>query len=188
MLLGWVLGPLFIKLPQTRDTFLLRSGIVALIFFVALRFLNIYGDPSRWEFQERGSIYTMLSFVNVTKSPPSLLFLSVTLGIACLLLVLANKFSVGVKQFLTTYGRVPFFFFIVHLAVISATSYAWTYFWFGKPTNLSFTSAKDFPAGYEPSLWRTYLVWLVLVVALYFPCRLYAQYKSKNKAWWVSYL
>lgn len=188
MLLGYVIGHWFVGPPQTRDTYLLRSGVAALVLFIALRSLNIYGDPSPWGFQERGSVYTLLSFVNVTKSPPSLLFLSVTLGIACLLLVLADRFSVSVKQILTTYGRVPFFFFIVHLAVISATSYAWTYFAFGKAVNLSFTSAKDWPATYEPSLWRTYLVWLVLVVALYPACRLYAQYKSRNKGWWVSYL
>ena len=188
MLLGYVIGSWFIHLPQQRDTFLLRLGIVALIFFIALRSVNIYGDPSPWDIQERGGVYTLLSFVNVTKSPPSLLFLSVTLGIACLLLVLANKVSVSLKQILMTYGRVPFFFFIVHLAVISASSYAWTYLSFGKALNLSFTPAKDWPAGYEPSLWRTYMVWLALVVVLNFPCRLYAQYKSKNKAWWVSYL
>jgi len=188
MLLGWVIGPWFTRLPRTRDTLFVRSGIIALIFFIVLRSLNLYGDPSRWDFQERGSIYTVLSFVNVTKSPPSLLFLSVTLGIACLLLVLVNKFSVGIKQILATYGRVPFFFFIVHLAVISATSYAWTYFSFGKAVNFSFTAAKDWPTSYEPGLWRAYLVWFVLVVALYLPCRKFGQFKSKNKAWWVSYL
>jgi len=188
MLLGYIIGSWFINQPQTRDTFLLRSGVGALMFFIVLRSLNLYGDPSPWDFQERGSIYTLLSFVNITKSPPSLLFLSVTLGIACLLLVVVNKFSVGVKRVLTTYGRVPFFFFVVHLALISATSYAWTYFSFGKALNLSFTSAKDWPTSYEPSLWRTYLVWLVLVIILYIPCRLYTQYKSKKIAWWMSYL
>jgi uncharacterized membrane protein len=188
MLLGYVIGSWFDRLPQNRDTFLLRSGIAAIIFFMVLRFVNIYGDPSPWALQERGSVYTILSFINVTKSPPSLLFLSITLGIACLLLVFANKISAGLKQILITYGRVPFFFFIVHLAIISAASYVWTYFSFDKGINLSFTSVKDWPAGYEPSLWRTYLVWLVLVAALYFPCRLYAQYKSTNKAWWLPYL
>ena len=188
MLLGYVIGPWFIRLPQTRNIYLLRSGIAALIFFMALRSLNIYGEPSPWDFQERGSIYTFLSFINVTKSPPSLSFLSVTLGIACLLLVLVNKFSVGVKQILAIYGQVPFFFFILHLAVISATSYAWTYFSFGKAVNFSFTPAKEWPISYEPSLWRTYLVWLLLVAVLYFPCRVFAQYKAKTKTWWVSYL
>jgi len=102
--------------------------------------------------------------------------------------VLANKFSAGVKKVLSIYGQVPFFFFVVHLALISAASYVWTYFSFGKAVNLSFSSPKDWPANYEPSLFRAYLVWLLLVAILYFPCRSFAKFKAKNKAWWVSYL
>jgi hypothetical protein len=174
--------------PQKRDKLLLSVGISALILFVALRFLNIYGDPSPWSTQERGSIYTFLSFMNVSKSPPSLLFLSVTLGIACILLVLLNKISTGVKQVFITYGRVPFFFFIVHLSVISIAAYVWTYRSFGKSVNLSFEKPEDWPAAYEPNLWRAYIVWLLLVVLLYFPCKWYGNYKAKSNAWWVSYL
>lgn len=188
MLLGYVIGSWFTYTPQTRDNLLLRAGVLALVFFIVLRFLNIYGDPSPWGIQERGSIYTFLSFMNVSKSPPSLLFLCVTLGIACILLVHVNRISAGVRQVFITYGRVPFFFFIIHLAVISFTSYLWTYFRFGKGVNLSFMSAEDWPAEYNPSLWRTYFVWLLLIIALYFPCLWYGHYKSKSKALWVSYL
>ena len=188
MLLGYGIGPWFTYKPQKRDDMLLKSGVSALLLFIVLRFLNLYGDPSPWSFQERGSIYTLLSFINVSKSPPSLLFLCITLGTACLLLVLVNKMSVGVKQVFITYGRVPLFFFIVHLAVISLASYIWTYLSFGKSINLSFLPAKDWPTDYAPSLWRTYFIWLLLISVLYFPCLWYAHYKSKSKAWWVSYL
>lgn len=188
MLLGYAIGSWFIAAPPTRDQLLLRSGVSALILFIGLRFLNGYGDPSPWSIQERGSIYTLLSFLNVTKSPPSLLFLSFTLGTACIILVLVNKLPAGVRHVFSTYGRVPFFFFIVHLAVISLTSYVWTYVAFGRGVNLSFESPKGWPAEYSPHLGRAYCVWLLLIAALYFPCRWYAQYKSKSKAWWVSYL
>jgi len=188
MLLGYVVGAWFNYLPQTRDKLLLRVGVSALLLFVALRFLNIYGDPSPWSTQERGSFYTFLSFMNVSKSPPSLLFLSVTLGIACILLMLLNKISTGVKQVFITYGRVPFFFFIVHLAVISFAAHVWTYISFGKAVNLSFEKPKDWPAAYQPNLWRAYFVWLLLIVLLYFPCKWYGKYKAKSNAWWVSYL
>lgn len=189
MLLGYVIGSWFTnKSQEKRNTLLLRSGVFALVLFVVLRFFNIYGDPSPWNIQDRGSVYTFLSFINVSKSPPSLLFLSVTLGIACILLVIANRLSTGVKQFFIAYGRVPFFFFIVHLAVISFTSSLWTYISFGKGINLSFVPSKDWPVEYEPSLWRTYFVWVLLVGVLYFPCRWYAHYKSKSKAWWVPYI
>lgn len=188
MLLGYVMGSWFNFSPQTRDKLLSRAGVLALIVFVVLRFVNIYGDPSPWSIQERGSIYSFLSFLNVSKSPPSLLFLSVTLGIACLLLVLLNNISSGIKRVIITYGRVPFFFFIVHLALISFTSYVWTYLSFGKGVNLSFEKAKDWPAAYEPNLVRTYLVWWLLIILLYLPCKWYGNYKAERKAWWVSYL
>ena len=73
MLLGYVIGSWFTYTRQTRDYLLLRAGVLALILFIILRSLNIYGDPSPWSIQERGGIYTLLSFINVSKSPPSLL-------------------------------------------------------------------------------------------------------------------
>ena len=188
MLLGYALGSWFLYPVEKRNTLLLRTGAAALVLFFVLRFLNVYGDPSPWSVQERGDVYTVLSFLQVSKSPPSLLFLSVTLGIMCLLLVLAERIGGGIRRFLTVFGRVPFFFFILHLAVISATSYLWTYLAYGKGVNLSFLSPKEWPAAYEPSLLRTYAVWVLLIIVLYFPCRWYAQYKAKTKAWWVSYL
>jgi hypothetical protein len=167
---------------------LVRSGVATLVLFFVLRFTNVYGDPSPWAVQDRGGIYTVLSFLQVSKSPPSLLFLSVTLGVMCLLLVLADRVRGGAKAFLVVFGRVPFFFFILHLAVISATSYLWTYLAYGRGINLSFVSPKEWPATYSPSLLRTYAVWVLLIVLLYFPCRWYARYRAKSKAWWTSYL
>ena len=188
MLLGYAMGPWFSYPPQTRDKLLLRSGALALIIFAVLRFLNIYGDPSPWSIQDRGNMYTFLSFLNVSKSPPSLLFLSVTLGMACILLVLLNKISSGLKQIFVTYGRVPFFFFIIHLAVISFSAWVWTHISFGKGVDLCFANPKNWPVSYQPSLARAYFVWILLISILYFPCRCYGKYKAKSKAWWVGYL
>jgi uncharacterized membrane protein len=187
MLLGYVMGSWFLYEPQMRNTLLLRAGIFALVLFVALRFLNGYGDPSPWSIQERGGIFTLLSFFKVSKYPPSLLFLCITLGITCLLLAWAEQIGSRIKEFLITYGRVPLFYFITHLAIISLSSFLWTYFTFGKGVNLSFESAKDWPAEYQPSLLRTYIVWALIVGALYFPCRWYGNYKIKSKAWWLPY-
>jgi uncharacterized membrane protein len=188
MLLGYCIGSWFTYPPQKRNRLLLLSGLIALIVFAALRYSNVYGDPSPWIVQERGSIYTLLSFLNVTKSPPSLLFLSVTLGIACLLIVLLEKLTPRLQRFFVVYGRVPLFFFVLHLAVISVSSCLWTKLSFGKATNLSFTPAKDWPAGYEPNLCRAYLVWILLIGLLYFPCRWYGQYKAKSGNRLMSYL
>lgn len=188
MLLGYSIGPWFTRTVARRNKLLLSTGVLALVFFIVLRFFNMYGDPAPWTVQERGGIYTLLSFLNLTKLPPSLLFLSVTLGISCLLLVFIDRIPVAMKQGIITYGRVPFFFFILHLAVISLGSYVWTYISFGKGVNLSFMSAKDWPVEYQPSLWRTYIVWFLLIILLYWPCRWYGQYKAAGKAPWVSYL
>jgi uncharacterized membrane protein len=188
MLLGYTIGTWFVEEPQKRDTLLQRTGILALAFFFVLRFMNVYGDPSPWSIQERGGMYTVLSFFKVSKYPPSLLFLLVTLGIACILLAYAERISSSVKKILIPYGRVPFFYFVVHLALISVVSYAWTYFAFGTGINLSFMSPNDWPVDYQPSLFRTYFVWFLIVAALYFPCVWYARYKAKSKVWWVSYL
>ena len=188
MLLGYAVGSWFLNARQTRDKLLLRAGVGSLLLFIVLRFLNIYGDPSAWSVQERGGIFTFLSFLKVSKSPPSLLFLSVTLGITFILLANAERLSNGIKKILIPYGRVPLFYFIAHLAIISITSWVWTYFTFGKGINLSFSSAEDWPTEYQPNLLRAYVVWLGIVIALYFPCRWYGNYKAKSKAWWVSYL
>ena len=188
MLLGYAIGSWFFYSPQTRDKLLLRTGIFALVLFFVLRFLNTYGDPSPWSIQDRGGLFTLLSFLKVSKYPPSLLFLSVTLGIACVLLAYAERIPARGKEILITYGRVPLFYFVVHLAIISLTSLLWTYFSFGKGVNLSFTSAKDWPSEYYPSLLRTYFVWLLVIIAVYFPCRWYGNYKAKSRAWWVTYL
>jgi hypothetical protein len=102
--------------------------------------------------------------------------------------VLADRIQTGAKQFFIVYGRVPLFFFILHLAVISFTAYVWTYISFGKSVNLSFTPAKEWPPGYQPNLWRAYVVWLLLIILLYLPCRWYGKYKMMSKGWWMSYL
>jgi uncharacterized membrane protein len=128
MLLGYAIGVWFTYSPDQRNKLLVRSGIAAIVVFILMRFLNLYGDPVPWSVQERGSIYTFLSFLNVTKSPPSLLFLSVTLGIAFLLLAFANELPTRLQKFAMTYGKVPLFFFVVHLSIISLTAYLWTYF------------------------------------------------------------
>jgi uncharacterized membrane protein len=182
------MGSWFSYTRQKRDKLLLSFGAFSLLLFFVLRCTNVYGDPSPWSIQERGSIYTFLSFMNVTKSPPSLLFLSVTLGISCLLLVLADRVSIGVKEFFITYGRVPLFYFILHLAVISFAAYLWTYISFGKSVNLSFVPSKEWPPEYQPNLWRAYSIWVLLVIMLYLPCKWYGKYKTTSKRWWTSYL
>ncbi|MGY3090299.1 putative membrane protein [Hymenobacter sp. UYAg731] len=186
---GYCIGPWF-QLPLPARNRLLRlAGAGALLFFVVLRFSNWYGDPQPWAVQPRGMFYTALSFINVTKYPPSLLFLSLTLGVALLLLSVAEDVSGRLARWLSTFGKVPMFYYLLHFCLISGGALLWTWAAFGRPYNLSFAPpGAPQPAAYQPSLLRAYVVWAVVVVALYWPCRWYLGYKQRHAHWWLSYL
>jgi uncharacterized membrane protein len=188
MALGYVAGPWFGAPLARRQRWLGLVGGAALLFFVALRATNWYGDPAPWSPQPRGDGYTLLSFLNVTKYPPSLLFLSVTLGGALLALAGAGRLPGRLSRWLSTYGRVPLFYFVLHFSLISGGAYVWTRLAFGQAINLSFAAVKDWPAGYQPSLLRLYVVWAAVVALTYWPCRWYQGYKQRHAYWWLSYL
>jgi uncharacterized membrane protein len=188
MAAGYVAGPWFEAPAPLRTRWLRLAGGVALLLFAGLRATNWYGDPAPWSVQPRGAGYTALSFLNVTKYPPSLLFLSLTLGAALVLLSLAARVPGRLSRWLSIYGRVPLFYFVLHFGLISGGAYVWTRLAFGQAINLSFASVKDWPAAYHPSLLRVYVVWAVVVGLLYWPCRWYQGYKQRHTYWWLSYL
>ena len=188
MLAGYALGPwLQLPLPQ-RNQRLRWAGAGLLLLFGVLRATNWYGDPSPWSGQERGWVYSVLSFVNVTKYPPSLLFDCLTLGVTLLLLSAAETLTNRPSQWLRTYGQVPFFYYLLHLALICGGAWCWTNLAFGKPVNFSFISVVEWPDAYQPNLLRAYGVWLVVVLLLYAPCRWYQGYKQRHTHWWLSYV
>ncbi|MBO2007814.1 DUF1624 domain-containing protein [Hymenobacter negativus] len=189
MAAGYCIGPWFrLPLPE-RKRRLRWAGSAALLLFVVLRASNLYGDPAPWATQARGPVYTVLSFLNVTKSPPSLLFLSLTLGVALLLLSIAEELPARLRGWLGVFGKVPMFYYVVHFALISFSTLVWTWVAFGKPFNLAFAPpGASQPAAYQPSLLRAYAVWVVVVLLLYWPCRWYQGYKQRHSYWWLSYL
>jgi uncharacterized membrane protein len=188
MLAGYLLGP-WLQLPLAQRNRRLRwAGGGLLLLFAALRATNWYGDPAPWSEQARGAAYSVLSFVNVTKYPPSLLFDCLTLGVALLLLSVAETTTGRLGRWLRCYGQVPFFYYLLHLLLICGGAWCWTQLAFGQPVNFSFVSPKEWPAAYAPSLLRAYLVWLGVVVVLYAPCRWYQRYKQAHTHWWLSYL
>jgi len=187
LLTGFGLGELFLR-PATTGRQWLTIGLAALAAFVVIRLINGYGDPSPWQFMDRPG-YTVLSFLNVTKYPPSLDFTLLFLGLMFILLPLmqpTNRFT-GI---LSIYGKVPLFYFLTHwylihpllLAFILAEGFAWSDlvfgFRFGRPETFT---------GY--SLWVVYLVWAVTVMVLYPICRWYYRYKSAHpEKRWLRYL
>jgi uncharacterized membrane protein len=126
MAAGYALGPVYRLDPAARRSFLIRTGAAVTAGFVVLRASNLYGDPAAWSMQ--GSVLgTVLSFIDCEKYPPSLLYLMMTLGPALILLALFERAHGALADVVTTFGRVPFFFYVVHVAFIHALAvgFAW---------------------------------------------------------------
>jgi uncharacterized membrane protein len=197
MALGYALGAVYEIDYARRRAVLLRTGIAATALFVVLRALNIYGDPSKWSSQ-KNVIFTVMSFFNVTKYPPSLLFLLMTLGPALILLALfererpqRNLFVERIRDFFITFGRVPLFFYILQWLMAHVMSIV-AHLLAGKTISWMFASpgpGVKLPPDVGFRLHIVYLCWIVGVLLLYPLCRWYAGLKARHKNWWwLSYL
>jgi uncharacterized membrane protein len=188
MMAGYCVGA-WMLLPADRAfAKFWKTGIVLLVIFIVLRLINVYGDPSPRSAQPRGWMYTVLSFINVTKYPPSLQFNLLMVGIGMLLLAVFTKHQGRLTERLQIIGQVPFFYFILHLALISLAALIWTSVSFGRYVNLGFTNPSDWPKEYEPNLLRVVIIWVIVVIVLYYPCRWFANYRKVNRSKWLSYL
>jgi uncharacterized membrane protein len=193
MAAGYCCGRVYRLPPERRRIVLLRAGLLLIAVFLAMRTLNAYGDPRPWSAQAR-PFFTVLSFLNTTKYPPSLDFLLMTLGPALVLLAVTDRLRVGERNPLLVFGRVPLFYFIVHIPLIHAIAIALTWvrygaapFLFTPPPTLG-TPRAVFPPDYGWDLWVVYVVWAGVVLALYPVCLWYMRLKARRRDWWVSYL
>jgi hypothetical protein len=190
MLVGYGAGPLFLKSSDTRQTWFLRLGIGCLLLFVLVRGLNIYGDPVPWSAQKNG-IFTFLSFINVSKYPPSLSFALVTLGVMFLILLVGEKVTKRWAEIPHSYGQAALFYFVVHfyiihlilLAVLFLQGYTWTELSFAGGT---FGRAKEHPGGLP--LWAIYLIWPAIVAVMYRPCKWFTNYRKTHTQAWLKYV
>ncbi len=185
--LGYLMGPLFLMERNARRRALTYLGLGLIALFILLRALNVYGDPSPWSMQERGFLFTLLSFLNTSKYPSSLLFLLMTLGPAILLLPRLEGGSGPLGRALAVFGSVPFFFYIIHVPIINLSNHIWNYLRYGRFEHFLYKS-NALPAEYQPSLPLVYLVWALLCCLLYFFCRWFAVKKKEHRNWWMSYL
>jgi uncharacterized membrane protein len=186
MLAGFGTARLFQDPTERRDARLLAWGVAALAAFVVLRGAGIYGDPNPWRVQD-GAISTLTDFLNVTKYPPSLLFLLMTLGPAAVLCAYADRLPSSVKQPLIVFGRAPFAFYLAHLYVIHALSVAFGVIQ-GFDARQFLTFSFFFPKGYGVGLPGVYVVWLLVIATLYPLCKRVAAVKGRRQDWWLSYL
>ena len=187
MAAGYALGPVFRLDPARRRSFLLRTGAAVTAGFIVLRASNLYGDPAAWSVQA-SVLATVLAFIDCEKYPPSLLYLMMTLGPALILLALFERVHGALAGLVTTFGRVPFFFYVVHVAFIHALAVAFAWITVGDIgwTFGAFLSQK--PASYGLGLPGVYVVWLCVLAALYPLCRAFAALKRRRREWWWSYL
>jgi uncharacterized membrane protein len=189
---GYGLGQIYNWPPERRKAFLLRLGTILTAAFLLLRGINIYGDPARWSHQ-KSALFTALSFLNTTKYPPSLLFLLMTLGPALVFLWAVDSGMPGWLRPAHTVGKVPLFYFLLHVPIIHVLAiiicylrYGQVHWMFESPGLGQFPVTP--PPGWGFTLPVVYLIWIFVVIALYPLCVWFAGLKQRRKDAWLSYL
>ncbi|HEX6034535.1 MAG TPA: heparan-alpha-glucosaminide N-acetyltransferase domain-containing protein, partial [Anaerolineales bacterium] len=193
MALGYVFGALYRNdFPAgQRKRWLLILGAAGTLLFLFLRGLNLYGEPREWDLHT-SPVFTLLSFLNTTKYPPSLHFLLMTIGPALLFLSLIERMRNRLPKPVIVFGKVPFFFYILHLYIIHALAMLLLVYE-GRQASEYIFSAENLMSGglsdFGLSLGSVYVIWLIVIVLLYPVCRWYQNYRENNPSkWWLRYL
>ena len=187
MAVGFAFGALIKRSPQAWPRLALRLGLGAIGLFVVLRLVNRYGDPHPFS-QQRDGVFTLLSFLNCQKYPPSLIYLLMTLGPAFVFLGGLHRAAESVLlQPLVTLGRAPLLFYVAHLYLLRYTELALLWALRGKSA-LDFSGGNFFLSANFP-LWTVYAAWLVAVLLLYPLCRWFVGVRARHPdKRWLSYL
>ena len=192
MAIGYNLGSLYTNYQaKERKTLLMKYGFYSIGAFLILRITNLYGEPNPFTLHESVT-YSIMSFLNTTKYPPSLLYTLMTIGPSLLLLSTIEKYKNKVTDLFVVFGRVPLFYYFSHiliihllaiiLLVISNKDYSIM-------LNMTpFLQNQDQFTEYGHPLWVVYVIWLTVILILYPLCYKYMKYKSNSKKWWLSYL
>lgn len=188
MLLGYSIGRWFQKdfSAERRKRYLIISGSLAIILFIVLRLSRSYGDPNLWKPAEP----FIFSFLNASKYPPSLEYACMTLGPALLLLILLENVRSGWTRIVSVYGRVPFFYYILHFYLLHSLLVI-VFFATGHSASQIADPQSIFafrPVKFGFSLGIVYLIWMSVVASLYLPCRWFNRYKMEHQQWWLRYL
>ena len=190
MAAGYWFGTVLTLEAARRNRLCLQVGLGAIGLFLVLRGFNVYGDPRPWS--ATPPMPAWLSFLNTAKYPASLSFLLMTLGPTIALIPLLDRARGKVADWLTVFGRVPFFYYLLHIPLIHALAVIVSLIRTGTVDPWLFTNHPmapgDLPQGYMWSLALLYLVFAIAVVLLYFPCRWYADLKARRRDWWLKYL
>ena len=191
MAAGYWFGTVLTLEPARRNRICLRLGVGAIALFLVLRGFNLYGDPRPWSAD--GPMPALLSFLNTTKYPASLSFLLMTLGPTIALVPLLDRAHGPVARWLSVFGRVPFFYYVLHIPLIHALALVVSKIRTGTVDPWLFTNHPmanpPAPEGYTWSLGLLYLVWAIAVAILYFASRWYADLKARRSDLrWLRYI
>lgn len=191
---GYCFGQLFLLEPDRRRWILLRLGSTIIAAFLVMRAVNVYGDPRPWTAQ-KSALFTVFSFLNCAKYPPSLDFLLMTLGPLIVVLGLIEYVRLSSTNPLVVFGRVPLFYFVWHIWLIHAVAVLMAGIHYGDPAFLLKHQlptlggrSPGFPADYGYNLAGCYFFWALIVFTMYFPCRWFAGLKARRREAWLSYL
>lgn len=194
MPLGYLMGQWYSNSYDAarRKKNLLITGLSAIALFFILRLVNVYGDPNPWAVQ-KSPVFTLLSFFKVTKYPPSLLYLLMTLGPSLVFLALTENWRGKMVQVISVYGRVPMFYYLTHIYLIHIIALLASAFTQGQHWSIWILHDPiwftDGLRGYGFSFVAMYVIWIAVVIALYPLCKKYDRYKQSHKEkWWLSYL
>lgn len=193
MILGYMIGSMYqTSFDSTkRKKYLLITGLSFIGLFIILRSMNVYGDPAHWS-EQKNFIFSLMSFVNTTKYPVSLLYTFMTVGPVLIILSWMENVNLSRLKPIQVFGRVPLFYYILHFYLIHTTAllaYMITHNTSFAEINFHFqASFGGIPFGVGYPLAVVYLVWISVVIVLYPLCVRYNKYKSTHTHWWLSYL
>jgi uncharacterized membrane protein len=209
MAAGYGFGSVLLKPTPLRRAWMLGLGIGLVILFAVIRFTNLYGNPRPWSTQSR-PLYTLFSFIDCHKYPPSLLYVLMTLGPALIVLWLLDRASEGAEgeqpgsqqtarqptrkllRPLLVFGRVPLFYYLLHLPLIHGLAVVVARIRFGRADWLFANPFASQPIPVPPNngfdLPIVYLIWMGVILVLYPICRWFAAFKARHRSPWLSYL
>jgi uncharacterized membrane protein len=189
MAAGYGFGALLLRDVAARRSVIFRLGLALTLAFLVIRFSNVYGDPRPWRPQATPAL-TAMSFLDCVKYPPSLCYLLMTLGPALMLLAWLDRPTPRALRPLLVFGRVPMFYYLLHLPLIHGLAVAIEYVRFGAAPWLFGDPFGAHPKPHAEAglpLFAVYVVWLIVLMVLYPVCAWFAELKRRNRSAWLSY-
>jgi len=192
MAAGYGFGSLLMREASQRRKWILALGITLTLLFILIRGLNIYGDQHPWS-PQKNAIFTVFSFIHCHKYPPSLAYVLMTLGPALILLSIFDAKRPWFANQLIVFGRVPLFYYLLHLPLIHGLAVLVAYARYHQATWLfNPPQPPNSPSLAPPDngfgLPVVYLVWIIVVLLLYPLCKWFAALKQRRRDAWLSYL